>query len=757
MDHKGESLAWRKHLLVPFYYIGAGTILQGLSPVLTKLLLDALTPAAVVSTRYLIAVIFLLPFGWRHTMEPQLQPPRKRDWLALFLVGALGSGVASLLFTYAIHLTSAGIATALSKTAPLFVAFFAYFTLKERVTSARVLLVGLMAAADMLIGAGELHTDADVRQRLWGDALALGAGTLRALAEILSKASLRRFYPASIALWRFGIGCVVIGTMALIKGDWRGLWLLNVREWLLLFSLGGLCTSLSMGLYYRGLRDVPAHVGASLRLLSAMVTVIVSWIVLGEKLNAWHLSGILILLSGAYLLVVRSTRHPVPHSALAPAEGAGRLPLTQTMRGRIALLISSLIALSILITTGLSVQHTWTVLNEQVRLTMIKTATIVLQLQGVAFPPQPETYRQYLDRIIHHRLAGQFYSVEVMYLIVLDGKNNIIAFAIRDDLDVRDAMGRPLASKSRAAAERLLELSAQQKVSALYDMVPVAAELQQRGRITGVVHMGCRRSLALRPAVEIAFRNLSLAIILIVLGVSLAYRLTEFLTRPLEEFSRTVHRIAHGELEVPLLPKGSHELTSLGQSVTQMAEKLRQERLLREALMQWSGCIPPNIASRPVCLLIRFQSVPPETAEGQWQALLTALSHNEGHLAAIAPGYVLAVFGGAEPEQDDVLRAVLAALQWRRGLAQRNLPLPNAILVDRAENAIENPWAHLHALAALLPAKVDEHAPVYVTQRAAQAVTEHFELVFQPDHHLWLVHIDVIAEQIFEAEGTADL
>ncbi len=60
-------------------------------------------------------------------------------------------------------------------------------------------------------------------------------------------------------------------------------------------------------------------------------------------------------------------------------------------------------------------------------------------------------------------------------------------------------------------------------------------------------------------------------------------------------------------------------------------------------------------------------------------------------------------------------------------------------------------------MAALLPAKVDEHAPVYVTQRAAQAVTEHFELVFQPDHHLWLVHIDVIAEQIFEAEGTADL
>ncbi|MEI6502937.1 MAG: DMT family transporter, partial [Armatimonadota bacterium] len=362
--------------LRPYLYIAAGVILQGLSPVLTKLLLSDLSAASVVSARYLISVLLLLPFGWRHKTNSEHGPPRPRDWVALVLVGALGSGIASLLFTQAIHLTSAGIATSLSKTAPIFVAFFAYFTLRERITSGRLLLVLMMVGADILIGAGEL-SGTMVSQRLAGDLMAIGAGALRALAEILSKTSLRRFYPSTVSMWRFGIGFLVTGAIAFFSGQYRSLYILNSQGWLLLLALGGLCTALSMTLYYRGLKDIPTHVGVSLRLLSAIVTVLVSWLVLRETLNGLHIAGIAVLVAGAYLIVVRTTRQPLLGRSLEAARPRPAWSPTQTLRGRVALLVSLMIAITVMASTILSVQHTRSVLDEQARLTMAHTATTI--------------------------------------------------------------------------------------------------------------------------------------------------------------------------------------------------------------------------------------------------------------------------------------------------------------------------------------------------------------------------------------------
>lgn len=714
----------RAERLRPFYYIGAGVILQGLSPVLTKLLLTSLPPATVVGARYLIAVLFLLPFGWRHTSPHEHEPPRRRDWIALFLVGALGSGLAALMFTRAIDLTSAGIATSLSKTAPIFVAFFAYFTLKERVTSARLLLVGLMVAADVLIGAGEMRAGTEVGQRLLGDGMAIGAGALRAMAEILSKTSLRRFYPSTVALWRFGIGFAFTGIIAGISGEVGALRLLESRGWLLLLVLGIGCTSLSMTLYYRGLREVPAHVAVSLRLLSAIVTVLISWVVLGEALNALHIAGIAILVAGAYLIVVRTTRQPV-HRA-APAEAAhpeARLAPMQTLRGRVALMVASMIVLTVTAATVLSVQHTWTVLNDQVRLTMVKTATMILQLRGVAQPPSPETYRQYLDRVLRDSFTGRFYSVDIEYLCVLDGQGNVIAFARRSELDIRDARGQPMLGDGEAVALRLLELTETRELQRRYDIIPIAAELNQGGRVTGMVKMGCRRSLVYRTAYEIALRNMSLAILLIIVGVAISYRLTDVLARPLEDLAGTVRRVAQGELDAPLVPLGSREVASLGASVARMAGDLRQARMLHETLARLTCPAAEQAPLPPVCLLGRLEGADEAEREDLLQALLDAVCNNEGRLAAVAPGHVLAVFGEADPEQDDVLRAVVAALEWQ-GAAGR----PQVALVDLAAAAGATAAERLEALRAMLEQAAPEGAGVYVTQSAAEAAGEHLEL-----------------------------
>ena len=269
--------------------------------------------------RAALAVLLLLPFGFPHRTR-QGPPPDRRAWITLILVGAFGSGVGALLFTAAVDLASAGVVTAISKTAPIFVALFSYFTLRERVTYLRLLLIGVMVAADVLIVAGELTFSGQlVSARLLGDLLALGAGMTRAAAEILGKSALRRFQPSTVALWRFGVGLIIAAGVSAGTGGWGSLQGLDAGGWGILLALAWVSTALYMALYYRGLSEIPAHVAVSLRLLGAIVTVIVSWFVLGEALTPYHIAGIAVLLSGAYLLVLRSAQPAAPPRRAARA------------------------------------------------------------------------------------------------------------------------------------------------------------------------------------------------------------------------------------------------------------------------------------------------------------------------------------------------------------------------------------------------------------------------------------------------------
>ncbi|MEN6547660.1 MAG: EamA family transporter [Armatimonadia bacterium] len=723
--------------LRPYYFIAAGVILQGLSPVLTKLLLNAsLAPATIVAVRYLIAVLVLLPFGWRHRNPTEHLPPRQRDWVALFLVGALGSGIASLLFAQAIFLTSAGVATALSKTAPIFVAFFAYFTLRERVTASRLALVGLMVAADVLIGAGEMSVGPRAMSlRLTGDGLALGAGMLRAFAEILSKASLRRFYPSTVAMWRFGVGFLVTGVIALGGKDLHAVLRLSLENWGIMLALGLLCTSLSMSLYYRGLRDIPAHVGVTLRLLSAVVTVGASWLWIGEKLNGLHLAGIAVLMAGAYLIVVRTTRQP----ALSPALEAVRPPQpwspTRTLKGRVALMVALMIAFSVSATTVLSVRHATQVLRHQIQNNGAMLASNILQLQALG--ADQSLFRQYLHRLMNLRITtsgeaqtegpGQ-HPLGIMYLIVQGKYDEVQASAIDPDFIVTDRDGNVLPPRGMPAARRILEMEQDGELRR-HDVYPLVAPLIGEDGKIGTVRMGSKRSVIWHDVRAITLRNLSLAVLLITLGVFVSYYLTDYLARPLERLSSMVRRISNGELNVPVVALGGTEIESLGASVARMAEELRQGQMLRQSL---SRCIcPSGDTDEPlgaVCLLARLGGSTRKAQVTQFDALLEAVARNEGSVGGFAPGYVLATFGGAEPEQDDVLRAVVAALEWRA--VWRDEPdraQPPAALIGLREEPVAGGVRLEEMAAQLLAAPETDGMPIYLSADAAAAVAVHLD------------------------------
>lgn len=669
----GPAVGKRSHF-TPYYFLVAGVLLQGLSPVLTKLLLTELSNATVVAARYLLAFGFLMPFGYSHTVHaPDAPRPRRRDWVALILVGALGSGFGALLFTAAIEYSHAGIANAISKTAPILVAFLAYFTLHERITWARFSLVLMMVMAAGLIGLGELSFGlATAKQHLFGDALALAAGVLRALAEILGKGSLRRFRPATVAMWRFGVGFLITGIISVATTRYSAMLTLSTPGWVYMLLLAGISTSLSMALYYRGLSSIPAHVAVTLKLLGAIVTAILSWIVLSEALNAFHISGIAVLVFGAYLIVMRTARQEAdqPADSAPPATPPRPRPWAASFRNKIAALVAGAIAVTMLLGTALAVRHTNSVIAEQVRFAMSDQAFMLLQYQTLGRGMDRDGYRELLRKTVAHKFERGVYSVDILYAVLLDEHGVVIAYAA--DEEVRRMT--PEGARARPDADTLgLELLALVTDPAFWkraDVQPLTAELEGHPQ---VLKMGSRMSIARRAAAEITVRYSTLAVLLIIAGVLVAGYLVGYLTRPLEQLSVAAGRIAAGELNVPLFTRGADEVNNLSAAMSDIVGDLQTAAVLRRGILRVATDNGAGDAHPPVQLAIRISESTtrePDVISDEHAAqataiihsFITAISDHDGEIIGYGGGRILAGWGAGEAERDDVLRAVLAGL-----------------------------------------------------------------------------------------------
>ncbi|MBM3472206.1 MAG: HAMP domain-containing protein [Armatimonadetes bacterium] len=699
--------------LQAYYLIVLAVLLQGLSPVLTKLLLrdDGLSASTTVAARYVIAVLFLLPFGVPSATNAVREgKPRRRDWIALIFVGGFGSALGALLFTKALETAPAGVVNALSKTAPIFVAFIAYYTLRERISSVRFTLVFVMVAADVLIGLGEYKAAAtsELGLRLGGDVLAVLAGLSRALAEILSKGTLRRFSPTTVALARFGVGAVVGAIACIGGGAWGELAHLSLRGWLILIGLGGICTSLSMSIYLRGLAEAQAHVAVSLRLLGAIVTVIFSWVILQESLHPLHVAGIAILVFTSYIIVTRAAHVPeAPRPT--PEEERGteariateeeivpRTPSRLSLKLKIASVVVVVVFVTMFASSTLSLQHTEAVVRQELRLMMGQIATNVAQLQQLPDPPARQTLQAYSERIVRQEIKGEAYSVRIVFLAILDERGHISAFAVNPrQLELADESRRAYREGDMAAAEKLVAMAVSGELDRKNDLLTVRAVRRAGASEAPIVVMGSRKSLARRPLEEVRSRAVFLTLVFVLLGIMAAIHFAGTITGPLERLARAMRRVRRGDLDVGVVPEGNDEIEDLGHAFNDMVDGLRVKNLLDHA---FSAYVSRQVTDRIVAereivfapqrrkVTVMFADIrgftplaerlgPEQVFEilnEYFELMIEVVFRHDGMLDKYMGDSIMAVWGAFGEEQDDSLRAVLAAIEMKQAIRELN-------------------------------------------------------------------------------------
>ncbi len=298
---RGESIAWSP---------GAAVVLLAFCvpvwgfnwPVLKIVLLDV-TPLWLGAIRMVStgAVLFVALALWG-----RLRTPNRHDAPALISVGVLMFGVYLILTMTGLSQAQAGRAAILTFVTPLWVTPLAILILGERLS--RLKAAGLVFAVGGLgVMFNPLGFDWSRSDVVLGNGLLLLASMAWAVTIIHLRTHRWRMSPLELGPWQLLVATVVIAPAALwFEGPPEVAWTIELGA--LLVYAGPLATTLTVWGAIVIMRSLPATTNSLAFLATPVVGMLASSLVLGEKLTATNLAGLVLIVSGLGCVALSDAR-----------------------------------------------------------------------------------------------------------------------------------------------------------------------------------------------------------------------------------------------------------------------------------------------------------------------------------------------------------------------------------------------------------------------------------------------------------------
>jgi drug/metabolite transporter (DMT)-like permease len=275
-------------------------LVWGASFVAIKIGLEYVAPVTLVWMRFAMGVIILgITVGVRH----QFILPKPKDWLYFALLGFLG-------ISFHQWLQSTGLVTSQATTTgwivasmPIFIAILGWIVLKEKLNRPQIAGVFLAAFGVLLVVThGNLMSLVSGKIVTPGDILILISAPNWAIFTILSRPGLKTYPAALMMFYVMAFGWVFTCIPFLTGRGWESIRHIASDGWFALGFLGIFCSGLAYIFWYDALKVLPvAQVGTFLY-IEPVVTVIVSLLVLNEKIYPAGLLGGAIIILGVWLV-----------------------------------------------------------------------------------------------------------------------------------------------------------------------------------------------------------------------------------------------------------------------------------------------------------------------------------------------------------------------------------------------------------------------------------------------------------------------
>lgn len=292
--------AMNKLLLVPILQAASAVVLWGASFVATKVALRYLAPDTLVWLRFGMGLAVL---GLAVAARKQFHLPRPADLPYFALLGLIGISFHQWLQSNGLVTAQATTSAWIVATTPIFIALLGWLVLKEKLSGFQAIGIFFAVLGVLLVvSRGNLRALAGGTGITSGDFLVMISAPNWAVFSILSRRGLKEHPAARMMFYVMAFGWGFTTLLFLFNPHFDTIRRIPFDGWLSVLFLGIFCSGLAYIFWYDALKSIPASQVGVFLYIEPLVTVIVAWVVLGERLTWASLLGGVIILIGVWMV-----------------------------------------------------------------------------------------------------------------------------------------------------------------------------------------------------------------------------------------------------------------------------------------------------------------------------------------------------------------------------------------------------------------------------------------------------------------------
>ncbi|MBR2421905.1 MAG: EamA family transporter [Oscillospiraceae bacterium] len=247
--------------------------------------------AAIAFCRGVLGCLFLLILMAATGKKPNLSDIKRNGWILAISGAAIG--INWILLFEAYRYTTVAIATICYYLAPAFVTLGSPLV-GEKLSAKKLCCIGI-ALVGMVFVSGVLQ--GSQRGSLIGVVLGLGAAVFYASVILMNK-KLSPMVAYDKTLCQLGAASLVVAPYLLLSGSiYFGD--MTPISWVMLGIVGIVHTGIAYALYFGGIRDVNAQTAAILSYLDPVLSILLSALILRERLDVFSVIGAVLILGSA--------------------------------------------------------------------------------------------------------------------------------------------------------------------------------------------------------------------------------------------------------------------------------------------------------------------------------------------------------------------------------------------------------------------------------------------------------------------------
>lgn len=278
--------------------LSVSSALYGFSIILVKMALNqGYSSYSLMSSRSLISIPFMiLAMLFLKERVEYTKPLPLKD---LSIIGIIGSGTAMMTLYIGQVYTLAINAGFVFRFVFIFTALFSHFLLKDKIQKGQYASMGIM-----FIGMYLISTDGKALNPYWGDLLVLLASMQVGFTNVLAKITMKKVNSYMISAIRIFIGSIfIVIVVSILFGLDTLSPLYSIPYTILALAL---LEIIFIFLYYRGIEIEGPLTATLFFLMGALVSAVLSYVILGEKLSGIGWIGGLLIMAGGYILIKKS-------------------------------------------------------------------------------------------------------------------------------------------------------------------------------------------------------------------------------------------------------------------------------------------------------------------------------------------------------------------------------------------------------------------------------------------------------------------